>query len=324
MALTADANKVKQVQHMNEGYKGPTDFQTSSQFQAVNPELQKAQQAGTDLGNAAGQKNVLTNYQLDTRGGKVNRGAATLDQGLLGASKEAQANLGGAKTAAKGIDANLQSAIQNSLSKVAQAKQTSADTNKQFNDLFTGQFAQQQQGLENKAAQQRLADRDRINSVIGHASDHTYNLSGEEAANLGIDQNTAQQARALGLNLGDYVQGAGSANITGQNVATADDYARAQALSQLSGMQSSYLTDPSQAGKFSGGGINFNKAGLQGAIAQKQQAQAQAAQQAAAQQAAAQAAAQAARDAAARAAGPKQPELQVGNYANAYSGRGNK
>lgn len=303
-ALTADPNKVQQVKNLSKAYAGPTDFQTSSQFQGVNPQLQKAQQASKDLTNQQGQNNVLTNLQLDTRGGKLNRGAATLDQGLLGGSKLAQANLAPAIEKGKTFQSNIDTAIQNAMNKVSGAQKTSSETNQAMKDLFSQQFGGLKSGLEQRATQANAQTKQRMSDIQDKVINNPQDLTAEELNFLGTDRGSLEQARNDFLKYAPNQGIAGAKGALGQyfstqdpganyqNIANAEDFARSQALAQLSG-QDGILTGAGQG--FNPDAINFDLAGLQNYInpykvAGKQKEQEQQAALLAAQQAAQEAA----------------------------------
>lgn len=284
-ALTQDQNKVSQVKNMSKGYAGPTDFKTSEQYTAAQPDINKALNTNQQLKDATGQTALLTNFQQDTRGGKVNHGAAILDQGLLQASPEAQAAL--APTVQRGKDfesTGLTTAISNAMNKVGDAQKASADTNAYMKNLYDQQFAEQQQGLGQRATEANAQAEARKNSILSNAINSPDQLSDQDLSYLGVDRNTFNQLRsgiseAAGPTDGFNITGGqnplsnffkfGTANANAQNVASADDYARAAALRDLAGYGGDYLNNPALAGSYNQDLIDFDVNGAKNYIAEQ-------------------------------------------------------
>jgi hypothetical protein len=272
--VAADQAKLQQAKAMQQGYQGPTDFQSNQAYQAANPTIQKAQTSVQGLGNAQGQKQLLTEQQLENRGGKVNRGAATLDQALLQASPEAREALKPTQEKGAQLKSNIDQTIQNAMSKVAGAKQASAQTNQQLKDVYNQQFQAQQQALNQRAAQANQEVQAYNEGLRGRL--YNGDVTDQDLAYMGISrgdldsirgdfskyapQSTATAYGPTGINeLSTFLQYS-APQATAQNVATAEDYARAQALSQLAGGGGEYLSNPTMANTFNRDTVNFDQA----------------------------------------------------------------
>lgn len=277
--LIRDQNKVNQVKSMAKGYAGPSDFQTNQAFQSVKGDLDKAQTAVGNLGNAQGQKQLLTEQQLETRGGKLNRGAATLDQALLQASPEARAALKPVEEKGAQLKGTLDQTIANAMAKVAGAQKQSAETNKQLEDLYKQQYQQQQDRLFGRAADVNQNVARQMQELKGRAFG---GATDQDLAMLGLSrgdydslindfrQYAPQQGNAYegdaGALFNSYVRSAGDPNANIQNVATAEDYARAQALRELAGFGGEYLANPALAGSYATDLVDFDLAGARNFI----------------------------------------------------------
>lgn len=277
--------QLQQAKNMQKAYAGPTDFQTNQAYQSAAPTLQKAQNTVSNLGNAQGQKQVLTEQQLENRGGKVNRGAATLDQALLQASPEAREALKPTQEKGAQLKGNIDTTIQNAMQRVSGAQAQSAATNKAVQDFYNQQYQQQQAALNaraqaaNQAAQQEAQD---IRGRVGYGQ-----LSDRDLAYLGLSRGDFDTIRGDFAKYGPEVTGGygnqgmdqlmnyvgfSNPNATAQNVATAEDYARAQALNQLAGFGGEYLSNPSLANTFNSDTVNFDVAGARNFINERKAA----------------------------------------------------
>lgn len=274
--LTQDPNKVNQVKAMAKGYAGPSDFQTNQAFQGVKGDLDKANTAVGNLANSQGQKQLLTEQQLETRGGKLNRGAATLDQALLQASPEARAALKPTEEKGAQLKSNIDTTIANAMNKVAGAQKQSAETNQAMKDLYNQQYAEQQAQLQKRAADTNAAVKQRMSDVraraFGGATDEDLGFLGLSRGDYDSLMNDFKQyAPQEGLtgaanSFGSFLRSTGDANANVQNVASAEDYARAQALRELSGFGGEYLNNPAQSGNYARDLVDFDLAGARNFI----------------------------------------------------------
>lgn len=304
-----DATRVAQDQQKLEAFKkqrdaqyqGPNSFQESSYFQPVNQAVSKATQASADTATAQGQKELISQVQNAKRG-KVNQGALSFDAALLQADPTAKGVLAQTRKELEDIPQNLTKAQEASLAKAGQAAQTTGATKAAIQGVFSGEQgvqAQLEQQLKNKAQE-----------AMGQSKSQA-----EQTMNLlksGAEPNDSQLG-LLGINrdqwkelVGDrtYLQNEYGVNpysdlsvygtvknpntqISAQNIASADDYAKYAALNQLMGTQNTFLTDPSLAGTADLDALDFNFGGAQGDIKNSIQLQAQARAQREAEQRAA-------------------------------------
>lgn len=299
-AIERDSNQVlkdqttlNQVRNVQKGYQGPSDFQSNQAYAGAKGDIDKAQTAVSNLGTNAGQKQLLTEQQLAGRGGRINRGAATLDQALLQASPEARAALNPAQQKGAALTGNINTAIQNAMNKVSGAQKTSQESSQALKNAFDAQYAQQQQELGQRVAQtnaglaaQNQAIKGRV--LGGDVSDQDLQMlginRGEYDALRGDLQTYNTEDGGYGRKtdpLGNYVNFSGSnANI--QNVASQEDYAKAAALRELAGYGGEYLSNPTLAGSYNKDLVDFDIAGaknylspLKAAAAAKEQAAAE-------------------------------------------------
>lgn len=269
--VAADKAKLQQAKAMQQGYAGPTDFKTHQSYQAADPLIKKAEGSVENLKKAQGQKQLLTEQQLETRGGKLNRGAATLDQALLQASPEAREALKPTQEKGAALKGNIDQTLQNAMAKITGAQGQTAATNKAITDLYNQQFADHQAALNQRAAQ---ANRE-VNDYNTALKQRVYNgeVTDQDLAYLGVNRADFDALR------GDFAQygpetaygnrgmdeltrylmyqtpGATAANVAGQ-----DDYARAQALRELAGFGPDYLQNASQANTFNRDAVDFDLA----------------------------------------------------------------
>lgn len=228
-------------------YQGPTGLANQDQLLA---QAQSGQALGQMGSTAAGRQNLLQRYA----GGKqYTGGERALDSILLGQTAQPQLNQARRDSAGLGQYAQNQAGQASELAKQygGEAQQFGKDT---VNALTTS-AQQEQQDLTNRASteQQRYADE------YGRLKNDLYNgtLTDEEMQRLGVTEGQQLYGGSLlDNNLNDYNPNLQQATV--QNVASSQDYARAQALAKLGGthydpttdqyLQS--LNDPTQAGTF--------------------------------------------------------------------------
>lgn len=239
---------VSQFQNFLGGqYSGPQQLDNYAKLQA---QANSAQALGQNSGTEAGRLALLQRFA----GGKnYTQGQQQLDSLLLGGTAQNQLNQ--ARRASTGLSDYAQR--QNDLSQNL-AKQYTGESQQFGKDTLSalqGATGQEQQGLDTLTGQQQQRYGDEYN-VLGKELD-TGRLTGDLIGKLGLTEGE----RAYGTNLRDALE-TYDPNIqkaTNQNVASTNDYAKIQALSQLGGNklagtdQGGYLqkfTDPSQAGTF--------------------------------------------------------------------------
>ncbi len=274
-AVASDQNKVNKIRSIQKGYQGPTDINADSAFQEARQNALKAQTYAGQLGNSQGQTNILQNMQSDTRGGKISKGASVLDQGLLQASPEARAGIVGAKEKGAAVSGNIDKIVADALQKAQGAQGTSSAAQQQLSKLFSDQFGAQQGTLNAKAAAANKQAQDTANALKAKAIQNAGSLTDQELKMLGVGSKEGLAETLMKLKqYGQPQQGFASGGDVGleqyfnmtkpganiQNVASAEDYARNAALSQLAG-GGQFLNDPSQAGTFNADTIDFDLGG---------------------------------------------------------------
>ncbi len=281
-------------------YKGPASLETSEYYQPINQAFNTAQTASENTQTDAGQRTLLGQLQQKQRG-KVNQGALDFNTALLQGDLDARSILDQAKQSNADLPSILEAAKADALARAKAA----GDTTKATRDAIEAKFSGDQ-GV------QSLLQKDidgRVQAAVKQ--------SGQDAATVmdALKNNAAltdQQLKLLGMTKEQYNQLKGDigyynstwgksqfqdltpyatvqnpeTQITGQNLATADEYARYAALNELMGTNNNYLNDPSLAGTANTDAVDFNFGGInqnvQGAINASKAADAQRAAEAAA------------------------------------------
>lgn len=285
-AKNADNASAVQAQ-LNDQYTGPTDW---ADFGTQQGNVAQAMQTGA-LNETPGGLNVLTQTAEGQTGGNQSQGINQLDTLLLGGSPDAMATVKGAADPFKTLNDYINSqntAVKGSIT----GAQTAADTarNNATAALLgpTGATTQLNSKVDQETAAARQAAQtqsDQIKAALGTANPTpqdlaTIGVTPEQWGALQSQINRAQTARTVSSNQNQFQADTGTtkvdllpylsqesadAVINRQNAATADDYARAQALQSLIGSDkfTTDLTDPSQAGKAP---TNLNKFDFSGAL----------------------------------------------------------
>lgn len=285
VGVANDQGKLSEFQKERDAsYKGPTDFQNSDYFKPVDASLTKAKQAADNTQTEQGQRNLLNTYEQDKTGKTAGAGVTNFDQALLqgGGGKEA---LTKARESQGDLTGLIGSAQQAALAKAKQASDTTAATKAAIQNEFGGSGASSQQTLQNQLSQkaqstinQSKAQQDAITNSLRNGTD----LNDSQLNQLGISRNDYKGLREqmqqiqgakvgqgggfgltdssnIDLSGGQYLtNGDLGSQINAQNVATADDYAKYQALNQLMGTQNNFLNNPSLAGTANTNASKFN------------------------------------------------------------------
>lgn len=255
-------------------YTGPQSFEGSDFYQPAAKSVETAQTAAGQTATEEGQRTLLARLQQQQRG-RVNTGATTFDQALLQADPEARAQLQAARDKQSDLATILNNAKAAGLTKAQQAAQTSAATRQAVQSQFTGDQSPQ--------AQMQRAIQDRVANLQGVAQQNKTQLLNDinqgrdltdyQLGLLGVSRDQwgqlAQQRQALqgyGVdplqNIVNEIRGRGDSGlITAQNAANQEEYAKWAALNQLMGTQNSFLSDPSQAGRYDIDDVDFNFGG---------------------------------------------------------------
>lgn len=261
-AEALNQNQVQEFQKMRDAnYTGPTSLEQSQYWDPISQTFNKANTVTQQSTDSAGQRDLLGQFQQDTRG-RINQGALSFDSALLQGDEDARKIL--ADYASKNADlSGLLSGAQNdALTRASQAAQTTAQTKKAVQDAFTGSNSVQKK-LENN-----------VSAQVAGAQGEAKRQAEEILALIKAGQNlTDSQLKKAGINRADYEKlladrsnfqknydpdafgdlstygKVGSLDqINAQTLATAQDYARYAALNRLMGTNEMFLSDPSLAG----------------------------------------------------------------------------
>jgi hypothetical protein len=282
-------------------YKGPNSFDQSDFYKKTNDAVTKANQAATNTQTEQGQKDLISQLQ-SAKKGKVHQGALAFDSSLLQADPTSKQILAKTKEGMSDIAGKLTSAQEQALAKVGQAKQTTDSTKAAVQGAFTGEQGVQGQlekqlkdkalGAVNQSKQQ--ADQTmqllKTGATPNDAQLEILDISRDQWNQLKGDQGYLQSTYGINPYADFSTYGTvkdPTTQINAQNIASAEDYAKYQALNQLMDSQNNFLSDPTQAGKADLDALDFNFGGLKGDITNSISLEKKAADQRAAEAAAA-------------------------------------
>jgi len=237
----------------NNSYTGPQNFESSDSYGNINNQVNKAVQDAGLTKSASGLGSYLNNY-MGT--GTNTPGMQTLDTALLQRSPEASQAIQNAAKPFSGLTDYFSGKTAAANQNVANAKQTAdanrADVQGQFNSLLPNLQNDINSRVSNQQGQ-ATSELTAMNDLIARG-----NLSPEELSALGIDQgqynnlfSQYDQLKAVdpytNFSPANYFSTTPNpAAVTPGEVATPDEYARAAALSQLTGQQS--FLNPNEMG----------------------------------------------------------------------------
>lgn len=251
-----DPKLMGQFQQMREGnYSGPTALTNQ---QALQGQVGNIQDLTNQTGSESGRFNLLRQMFNNP---SYTGGQQRLDQLLLQGNQGQLGQLSSTRRLSNQAAQNLNQASQTAQNQ-AQGYQTEAQsTQKQVGQGVTGEMTTEDQGIADKVAAAEKFRTEQLPRI---------------QAGLASGQLTQDDINYLGLNSGQNVYNidpnkyltASDLQATKQNVASAADYARMQALGQLAGNYTKPDTDallaqysnPAEAGIFAQkGGAQFNK-----------------------------------------------------------------
>lgn len=250
-------------------YKGPSSFETSAAYQPLSKSVNEAVSKAKTSATQEGQAGLIADTQKSLIGNKAvgQRGAVALDNALISSDP-------GSRERIRAASANIQNTLPGALSslsseqnelinKVRAANQaTSAQTRGLFQGASNPQGVLQKQ-LASRAQEQagKSAQVDLIrNSLLSGQP-----LSSEQLTSAGlspIDYGILTELTTKGKNLDTYLpySGVGQGEFTANTVATPEEVARQNALSQLSGNDSFMLKENTQPLGLSSLSYNRDKA----------------------------------------------------------------
>jgi len=280
-AVVQDQAKLSEFKKQRDAaYKGPNSFDQSDFYKKTNDAVTKANQAAANTQTEQGQKDLLSGLQTAKKG-KVHQGALAFDASLLQADPTSKNILAKTKEGLGDISGKMTAAQEAALAKVGQAKQTTDATKAAIQGKFTGEKGVQGQ-LEKSLQEKALGA---VNQSKQQAEQTMQLLksgatpSDAQLELLDIDRNQWNQLTGdrsylqstYGLNPYADLSTYGSVKdpttqINAQNIASAEDYAKYQALNQLMDTQNNFLSDPTQAGTADMDALDFNFGGVKGDI----------------------------------------------------------
>ena len=209
-------------------YTGPSDLMSGdlgNQYQQTSQNLNKAQQNIQGSGTEAGRMNLISQVNNKAR----TQGQTTFDNALLSAG-EGRQKLASAAAANKDVGASqLESANMTAVQKAQANKALTDATRQQTQEAVSGATNALNQGIDQRlqaAIQNGLGLNNRV------VQDVTDNSLDEDIAGMyGLQEGDS----TYGLSLGDYLTQADPTSVNRAGIASADDYARSQALAELSG-----------------------------------------------------------------------------------------
>lgn len=292
--VAADKAKAEEFARMRDAeYKGPANLEETEFFNPVAEQISKARESAKFSQDEAGQRQLLEQMRGDS-GRKISRGAISFDTALLQADPQAKSRLEEARKSVDPLEEQLKQASAKSVQDAIAAKQATEATREAIQSRFGGENSVQK-GLERslleRAASAQNQSKQQAEATI-NALKNNAQLDDQQLKLLGVSKEdwnkmTADRdqfrSRTGNTNLNDFSGLTQIVNpqerITAQNIANAEDYARYQALNQLMGVNNTFLSDPSQAGKANFDVLDFNFSGARGnvdqAIAAQKQADAQ-------------------------------------------------
>lgn len=229
----------------NASYKGPNDFTQDSGYSQAQQDINSAQNEINETGSEAGRDVLLQNQYANASPTGYNQGEQNLDQLLLEDNPQNQSTLSGLQSQYSGLGQLLTNTTQSEDAQAAQAASTDTATAGAANAALSAANTNLQNNITNAATSAQTNDATAYNQALADLK--SGSLTQQEMTNLGITNGEQYYI----TNPTDYLTQTPATGITPTNVATADEYAQAQALAQLAGQTSSaYLpgADASQAG----------------------------------------------------------------------------
>lgn len=270
---TADFTKMRDAQ-----YGGPQSFASdTSTYQPIKTQIDNATAAAGMSDTDSGRETILNQYYGSGSGNQAPRydysqGQKSLDNFLMQGDPNAQSAFAQDRTNAADLN-NRFGQLSNTLDQYATqgqntTKQTQADTRNAL-------------GIDDKGAYNNSGAIGNLNSAVQNqynqaTTNQAAQFKQEQDAlkNGNYDSLSPQQQSQLGLNANQVTYGidpskylSENSNLTPGSVATAGQQADMAALTQLAGLQNTFLPDASVAGTQSTAPlVNFDNAGFNSAI----------------------------------------------------------
>lgn len=283
--VAADEAKKAEFQKMRDAtYQGPSSLEASDYYQPINMAIQNALGTAKNTESAQGRTQILTDLAKQ-KNQQVSRGAANLDNALLGVSPDSRQILSQARDKINPLQDQLKAVTEAENMKAKAAADQTLKTQQMIQQAFSGSNgvqAQLEQSLQKKAADARTLAAQLSEGAYNKLKNADRNISDAELGVLGIDRrqynaflNDQEFERKIGNKtpLEDLTFFATRQNpdalISAQNIATPEEYARYAALNELMGTSNGFLSDPTQAGKAVTDALDFNYKDIPSALADR-------------------------------------------------------
>lgn len=248
--VASDAAQKSEFQKMyNANYAGPSSFESSDFYKPAQTSTKAATDAASLIGTPEGQKQVVSNFQKSSAG-YSNPGALTFDSLLLQGAPNARDTLSNAASNQKDLQANLDALASEKNLAAKNAATTTNATGQTVRGTFGNEQLQTaiQNALIKKASDAQTAASSTGQSVIEKLN-KGQQLSPDELTSIGLNPQKVSQiyeGEKTLPNITPYIS-VGNPSINAQNIATPEDYARYQALNELTGQKANYLSNPALA-----------------------------------------------------------------------------
>lgn len=253
--VDSDAAKKAEFQKMyGAQYKGPESF-TGSTYDIASSNANKAAiDAANQTKNEEGQRQLVSGLQKKTAG-YTGTGAQAFDSALLQAAPSARGILSDASSKQSDLKANLDAIKAEEDKNASTASSDTNTTGQRFQSTFGNQNIQKQieDALTKRAGTQNQASKDSTKAIIQKLQNGEA-LTDAEIAQSGLGGNASVSPYSSIQDYKNYVPDLSQyfstvePNITGQQVANPEEYARYAALNDLTGQNANYLTNPALAG----------------------------------------------------------------------------
>lgn len=257
--FASDPNNVKAFQgQYNDTYSGPTSYESSQPYGAIQGEVQNAVQNAGLLGTQAG----LQNYLGQTQGGNQTQASNTLDTLLLQGNPQAQQQIQQAAGQFNNLTNQFGQSTAGANQSVQAAQQAAQDAQQyaqgQYGNAVTGfntnlqneltaantgntSYNSQIDALRSQLQSGDLSKAPGLDTGLSNWMSQTYNPWQTSIAGVpGYNEPSANYVNALPSNVNPQVPQLGQ-------VASAQDYATMAALGQLGGSPIQSQLDPTQS-----------------------------------------------------------------------------
>lgn len=264
-SYASDSSKLANIQNdLSANYTGPKSIQDDSGYANAVSKYNTAQQNLSLTGSESGRMNLLQNQYARP---DYNQGQQSLDQLLLENNPDAQNSLSNVNNKFSGLMNEIGQATTASQAIAAQkasdAKNTSSYANTAIGNAANTQSTTYQDRLKADIASD---DATRAQSLAISNAIANNQLTAEQAKLFGLNGTT----NSYGVNAANYLKYDNGTNATANNVTSAEEAAKINALFKLLGQDSSsqYSMDPAAHGTYVAPKFNVDTQGYQAALTQ--------------------------------------------------------